>query len=236
MRGGAESGRALTPEDLKRLDVEAFWDKTRRVGRCLVWCGVRLKSGYGQVYIPGRRVPTIAHRVAYVLTRGWIPASLCVCHTCDNPPCIEPLHLFLANHNENMADMVRKGRAHKSGRAFCGRGHPKLPTENCVLCHRLSASRRRARRREAKLAVLRASLSPRLPTTLREFERLVGSERDAVCLARNLGLYGLEAVSLSAMAAEWGLSRERLRQITDRALRKIGAVGFRRRKGMTVPS
>jgi hypothetical protein len=51
-----------------------------------------------------------AHRVAWTLANGPIPAGMHVLHTCDNPPCCNPGHLWLGTQADNMADMARKGR------------------------------------------------------------------------------------------------------------------------------
>lgn len=78
-------------------------------GGCWVWQGSRGNYGYGQVIFNGRLHRT--HRVAWELTHGLIPPGVEVCHACDNPPCINPAHLFLGTHQANMADMSRKGRS-----------------------------------------------------------------------------------------------------------------------------
>lgn len=75
---------------------------------CWVWNGGRRQKGYGFFRIAGKRVR--AHRFSYELFVGKIPADLFVLHRCDNPPCVNPLHLFLGTAADNYHDMVSKGR------------------------------------------------------------------------------------------------------------------------------
>ena len=79
--------------------------------RCWVWTGSRNFQGYGMIR-PDHQIRRMihAHRAAYQIYLGDIPSGLDVCHSCDNPSCVNPEHLWIGTHQENMDDMVRKGR------------------------------------------------------------------------------------------------------------------------------
>lgn len=95
-----------------------FWTKVRRgrAGACWLWTGsVYGRPGfkYGQFVISfpdGTERHDGAHRVAWTLTRGPIPAGGYICHTCDIPLCCNPAHLFLGTHKVNMRDAAAKKR------------------------------------------------------------------------------------------------------------------------------
>ena len=100
-----------------------FWsrvDKESSQWGCWIWKGPIRHDGYGSYHY--LKKTTLAHRWAYADQIGPIPEGLFLCHRCDNPPCVNPSHLFVGTQADNIKDCENKGRMtyQKYGRAFMG--------------------------------------------------------------------------------------------------------------------
>lgn len=100
--------------------IKRFWRKVDAGEGCWVWNGAMDKAGYGKILKePGKnQAYFFAHRLSYQIHYGEFNNEFHVCHKCDNPSCVNPEHLFLGTHQDNMDDMVRKGRG--KGKALFG--------------------------------------------------------------------------------------------------------------------
>lgn len=93
-----------------------FWSSVETAGDddCWVWAKSKDRKGYGKFGVgsmkDGTRRIEQSSRTAWRLTNGPIPDGLFVCHSCDNPPCCNPRHLWLGTCKENLQDMHAKGR------------------------------------------------------------------------------------------------------------------------------
>ncbi len=93
---------------------------------CWEWTACTNKAGYGRIIFRGKA--WLAHRLSFQTFIGPIINGLHVCHHCDNPPCVNPKHLFLGTDSDNMHDMVSKGRHPLHNNLFCARGHARTPS------------------------------------------------------------------------------------------------------------
>ena len=81
-------------------------------GGCWIWNGGNNEKGYGMIQVGGKQIR--AHRLSYELYVGAVPPGMLVCHSCDNPPCCNPKHLWLGTNADNQRDKLNKGRDHFS--------------------------------------------------------------------------------------------------------------------------
>lgn len=133
---------------------ERFWEKVALSDGCWEWTAARGRKGYGVIAITRTR-KRYAHRIAYEMVYGPIPARMQLDHLCSNPPCIRPDHLEPVTPREN----IMRGcspTAINARKTQCPRGHEYAPPElwidkegkrHCLACYRV----RRRERREAAL-------------------------------------------------------------------------------------
>ena len=92
-----------------------FWNNVKKSGPddCWEWQRGKNEKGYGLLTLTGVKHTQKAHRVAWMLTYGPIQPGVHVLHTCDNPGCCNPYHLFTGTNLDNVKDKMAKGRMQK---------------------------------------------------------------------------------------------------------------------------
>lgn len=125
----------------RRPLAEKFWEKVRKTDGCWEWIGATV-ARYGVLYVGegDRLVAKKAHRLSWEMQNGPIPPGMLMCHTCDNPPCVNPAHLFLGTIADNNLDREAKGRGWnpqsraRKAQTHCIHGHA-FTVENTYLHH-----------------------------------------------------------------------------------------------------
>lgn len=112
--------------------ADRFWAKVDKRGpdECWPWLGATDGNGYGRIYSKGGNAT--ASRASWELAHGEAPQGYHVCHSCDNPPCVNPSHLWLGTPQDNAIDRSAKGRDAQSRRTHCPKGHEYTP-ENTII-------------------------------------------------------------------------------------------------------
>ena len=154
---------ALTPKQLRR-----FWSKVEKTDGCWIWKG-GVNSRYGRMKVDGKMIKT--HRISFLIHGGIMTAERpFICHTCDNPICVNPKHLWAGTCDENLKDMVAKGRSTRGVSFNAGRKGETNP---------------KAKLTESDVIKIRSGFSKNPPTRVNETARKYGVTHHLISLIRD---------------------------------------------------
>lgn len=102
---------ATHQKDYRTL-LDRFHSRINKTDGCWLWTGTTSTRGYGVIFLKRKKI--FAHRLSYVVFKGALKNGNCVLHKCDNPPCVNPEHLFSGTHQDNMLDYTIKGKRIKN--------------------------------------------------------------------------------------------------------------------------
>ena len=108
-------------------ELPRFWEKVEKTETCWNWIAHKVGKGYGHFHSKGKEI--LAHRYSYELHKGKIAENLFVLHSCDNPSCVNPDHLWLGTKKDNRTDCESKGRAKLFGSKDAKKGEENNKTK-----------------------------------------------------------------------------------------------------------
>jgi hypothetical protein len=119
----------------KRAEPEArFWPKVDRRGpdECWPWLGAKLpRDGRGRFYLGGKWIT--APRASWIIHNGPLADGMLACHTCDNPRCVNPAHLYAGTYSDNLVDAYIRGQNPRDSHALHGSRHPMAKTNEAIV-------------------------------------------------------------------------------------------------------
>jgi hypothetical protein len=159
------------------LPEKVLKDFQRRVtpgdpAQCWAWPGTVSLKGYGTLPVPEFHY-FLAHRVAYALSHNVDPGPQCVLHTCDNPPCVNPAHLWLGSKSDNSRDRTRKGRTAAGDRNGTHTHPDSVPKGVRRPAHKLTEDDVRTVRQLFSQGVLRSHLARRFQVSWMAIDALL---------------------------------------------------------------